>query len=666
MELTAVGYHSRVTAPAPTREKLLHALYEAAEFEHTLMCTYLYAAFSLKSGGEGLSDAQATAVASWRETIVQVAIEEMAHLVSIWNLTSALGGAPRFGRDNFPLAPGNLPASIVVRLAPFSEATLQHFTHIERPATSSEPEGPGFKPSTTFVRGTIGDLDRVTPMIPDYATVGEFYSELAEFLRVFAAQHGDAAAFCGDPALQLSADDSGLAGIRPVVCAKTALAALELIIEQGEGAPGHVEGSHFNRFAAIRDELASLRAADPSFAPAFPAAHNPVLRSPPQPEGRVWIEDPEASRVVDLASSVYGLMMRLLALSYSIEREHPGKRDALDLSMGLMHALVPLGERAARLPAGPSYPGCHAGVSFTALRDAAAFPVGPALPHYVGERVDELIAYAHRLAPDERVARALRILEQLRTRASRAFAEQPVAAALAIAAPAPAIAASAPLGSPPVPTKDGDVETIEGTRIAVIYEGKRCIHSRFCVTGAPQVFLANVQGPWIQPDGIAAERLVEIAHACPSGAIRYRRKDGGPEETAPPVNLISIRERGPYAVHADLKLDGQPPRFRATLCRCGASHAKPFCDGSHNQIGFAATGEPPTTDDTAMLDVRSGELAIEPELDGPLHVRGNVELISGTGRMVARLRQAKLCRCGGSANKPFCDGTHRTNGFRSE
>ena len=59
-----------------TRESLLHALYEAAELEHNLMCTYLYAAFSLKSGTqEGLSATEAEAVARWRQQIMVVAVD---------------------------------------------------------------------------------------------------------------------------------------------------------------------------------------------------------------------------------------------------------------------------------------------------------------------------------------------------------------------------------------------------------------------------------------------------------------------------------------------------------------------------------------------------------------------------------------------------------------
>ena len=58
---------------APSREQLIHSLYEAAELEHNLMCTYLYAAFSLKTAGEGLSDAEVEAVARWKSEIIGVA-----------------------------------------------------------------------------------------------------------------------------------------------------------------------------------------------------------------------------------------------------------------------------------------------------------------------------------------------------------------------------------------------------------------------------------------------------------------------------------------------------------------------------------------------------------------------------------------------------------------
>jgi len=676
-------------SPGPSRESLLAALYEAAELEHNLMCTYLYAAFSLRSGeGEGLSKDESTAVARWRQTIIDVAIDEMGHLAAVWNITAALGGSPRFGRGNFPLDPGMLPAGIVVKLAPFNEAVLQHFIFLERPHDSAEVDGEGFAPELQFKRGT--NRVRLTPMAMDYDTVGTFYATLGDNLRTFVDRLGESTAFCGDPTLQLSDAEVTLTGAKPVICLKTALAAFDAIVQQGEGAREDATGSHYQRFLSIRTELASLKAANPGFSPAFPAAVNPVLRPPLRPQGRVWIENDDAFQTVDIANASYALMLRLLAYSYTLQRPVPQKALCVDLALGLMRAATILAERAARLPAGPSNPGCNAGMSFTALRDAAPVLPGASANVFFAERLAELSGAAAHLARggDDRAVAAARLISNLCKRGAKGFAlngaaaDQPKAAAApapptappsrpainGIPAPAQQASAQRPAttpGSPPTPTVIDGTEHIEGQDLTLLYEGKKCIHARFCVTGAPKVFLANVKGPWISPDGIEVDRLVEIAHACPSGAIRYTRKDGKHDETPPPVNLIAIREAGPYAVRADIRLNGEPAGFRATLCRCGASKNKPFCDGSHHDAGFIASGEPATAK-ADMLAVRDGPLSIDPQLDGPLQVRGNLEITSGTGRVVTRITQTKLCRCGQSNTKPFCDGTHARVGFKSE
>jgi CDGSH-type Zn-finger protein/uncharacterized Fe-S cluster protein YjdI len=644
---------------APSREQLIHSLYEAAELEHNLMCTYLYAAFSLKSEGEGLSEIEAEAVGRWRRVIIDVAIEEMAHLAAVWNITAALGGQPRFGRTNFPLDPGYLPAGIVVKLAPFNSNVLQHFIHLERPVGSTEPEGEGFAYQRPFKRDA-GPLRRLTPMPTDYDTVGVFYDHLGKLLRAFSAEHGDDAAFCGDPALQLSVAELDLGGVKPVLCLKTALQAFDAIVTQGEGASQDSSDSHFQRFAAIRTEYEKLKATNPDFQPAHPAATNPVLRKPPNPEGRVWIEGADATATVDLANSCYQLMLRLLGYAYAIKRPHPEKGVALDLGISLMHACTLLGERAARLPAGPSNPHCNAGMSFTALRDSAPFAQGAAAQRFFVERLGEFAAAGEAMAKsgDPRTISAAKLLADLAARAANQFATagdpQP--------APPPPFHAGA-VGHEET-TKAGGIETVVGEHVTIDFEARRCIHSRQCVTGAPKVFLANVDGPWIHPNAMDAEKLVAIAEVCPSGAIRYRRNDGRPDESPPPVNLAAIREGGPYAVRGDIVLDGKRQGFRMTLCRCGASKNKPFCDGSHHDVNFSASGEPPTGQ-ADMLAVRDGPLNIDPQTDGPLRVRGNLEITAGTGRVVARVQSANLCRCGHSANKPFCDGTHLKVGFKS-
>ncbi|MEI9900729.1 MAG: ferritin-like domain-containing protein [Hyphomicrobium sp.] len=117
-----------------TREELIYLLAEAAAIEQNLMCTYLYAAWSLKRGEEdGLKRDEAEAVQRWRRAILSVAVEEMTHLTLVCNLVSAVGGAPHLSRPNFPVPAGYHPDGVVVALAPFSRAALDHFIYLERP-----------------------------------------------------------------------------------------------------------------------------------------------------------------------------------------------------------------------------------------------------------------------------------------------------------------------------------------------------------------------------------------------------------------------------------------------------------------------------------------------------------------------------------------------------
>ena len=211
----------------------------------------------------------------------------------------------------------------------------------------------------------------------------------------------------------------------------------------------------------------------------------------------------------------------------------------------------------------------------------------------------------------------------------------------------------------------GKVQEYRGEKIVVRFDADKCVHSRHCVLGRPEVFQANVTGAWIKPDNVGVAEVVMTAMACPSGAITYERIDGGPQEAPPPVNLIRVRENGPLAIHADIRIGDAVALQRATLCRCGASKNKPYCDGSHNAAGFLATGEPPVQA-SEPLAVRNGMLVVKPIKDGPLKITGNLELVSGAGRTLNRVRETWLCRCGESKNKPYCDGTHKKTGFKAD
>jgi CDGSH-type Zn-finger protein/uncharacterized Fe-S cluster protein YjdI len=209
-----------------------------------------------------------------------------------------------------------------------------------------------------------------------------------------------------------------------------------------------------------------------------------------------------------------------------------------------------------------------------------------------------------------------------------------------------------------------EIEEVRGKKITIRFAAKKCIHSRHCVLGRPDVFVPNVDGEWIYPDRATPDEVAALAQACPSGAIQYERLDG-PSETPPLVNVVRIRENGPLAFNAQLSIDGKDAGLRATLCRCGASKNKPFCDGSHAAIGFTATGEP-ATKESPTLAIRNGALEITPTLNGSLKVAGPLEIVTGTGRTISRTTETYLCRCGASANKPFCDGSHKRIGFKSE
>ncbi len=93
-----------------------------------------------------------------------------------------------------------------------------------------------------------------------------------------------------------------------------------------------------------------------------------------------------------------------------------------------------------------------------------------------------------------------------------------------------------------------EVENVRGKQVLIQFEAKKCIHSRGCVLGRPDVFVPNVQGEWIHPDAATPDEVAALAQGCPSGAIRYQRLDGGPDESAPIVNLIRVRENGPLAL----------------------------------------------------------------------------------------------------------------------
>ena len=133
-------------------------------------------------------------------------------------------------------------------------------------------------------------------------------------------------------------------------------------------------------------------------------------------------------------------------------------------------------------------------------------------------------------------------------------------------------------------------KTYEADEIVIRFDTKRCIHAAECVHGLPAVFDAD-RRPWIVPDAATASEIVDVVHRCPSGALTYERRDGGQDEAVPSEARIATIPNGPLHVQGSCTVtdhEGTPVQIgpRATLCRCGASRNKPFCDNSHIEAGF--------------------------------------------------------------------------------
>ncbi|HEX9181164.1 MAG TPA: CDGSH iron-sulfur domain-containing protein [Burkholderiales bacterium] len=128
-----------------------------------------------------------------------------------------------------------------------------------------------------------------------------------------------------------------------------------------------------------------------------------------------------------------------------------------------------------------------------------------------------------------------------------------------------------------------------GRQITIHDNRAICAHAGYCTDRLKSVFRMN-QEPWIDADGATTAEIVDTIRLCPSGALSYTL--GGAEhrdqERAP---MVTVTKDGPYAVTGGIELLGvefapDASREHYTLCRCGASKNKPFCDGSHWAVGF--------------------------------------------------------------------------------
>ena len=129
-----------------------------------------------------------------------------------------------------------------------------------------------------------------------------------------------------------------------------------------------------------------------------------------------------------------------------------------------------------------------------------------------------------------------------------------------------------------------------------------CSHAGYCTGNLPQVWRSGVE-PWIDVNGAPKDEVIQVVRQCPSGALSYEESGRRHTEFFEAPEVV-VSRNGPYRVRGGVVLEGVDigegaSREHYTLCRCGHSRNKPFCDGTHWYAGFK--------DDEALTIAPAGE-----------------------------------------------------------
>jgi len=129
-----------------------------------------------------------------------------------------------------------------------------------------------------------------------------------------------------------------------------------------------------------------------------------------------------------------------------------------------------------------------------------------------------------------------------------------------------------------------------GKKITIHKNRGVCAHLGYCGRGLPAVFSPKDK-KGIDPDAASVEEIIEVVNLCPSGSLSYSI-DGIEYRDQEREPRIIVSKDGPLYLEGGIEVVGHEPpgeevsTEHCTLCRCGSSKNKPFCDGTHSDIGF--------------------------------------------------------------------------------
>jgi CDGSH-type Zn-finger protein/truncated hemoglobin YjbI/ferredoxin len=643
------------------REALIYMLCEAAELEHGIMCQYLFAAFSLKQRtDEGLTEGELEAVTRWRRQISHVATQEMLHLALVHNLLTAVGAAPHLARPNLPQPANHYPAGVQLALLPFGEQALRHFMFLERPEGMDLDDANGL--AAAGKAEPLMAVYDIVPRLQDFATVGHLYRSIEQGLAHLTEKFGERWLFVGPPRAQATSANFRWPELVTVSDLASARRAVEEILEQGEGARGHWENAHFGQFVKILDEYQAMRAANPGFDPVRPVIA--VNVRPCEHADVPLITDSVTAHCTDLFNVGYEILLQVLERYFAHTEETDAQLATLaDLTIGLMFQVIrPLGDLITTLPAGPDYPGRTAGPSFELfyendylmphreaawalleerLREAADYaervcaeggqhvgeglaPIGPALT----ELADSLAAHFPDWGSTSRWA-----LDRLASRTGSAAGPE----AEALLARAAELAKSSKQSAP----GDAASQSLAGL-LADVYALTLAAAS----ADAGTVALARLVDSVLRPLADCLPPPEEGIEAGVDERAEERRTGTSFAQRLWEVTKLATR----------LAIAPQAP---AGLLEAAAALQDLACRHAPAQGPDDAGGR--------LAELRNLQAGVEAGIlvspDGPYLVVNAENLRNWLGEQLPATPLMALCRCGGSASKPLCDGTHARTGF---
>jgi CDGSH-type Zn-finger protein/truncated hemoglobin YjbI len=633
------------------REALFYMLCEASELEHGIMCQYLYAAFSLKqSADEGLSAVEAEAVQRWRKHIFHIGAQEMLHLALVQNLLTATGAAPHLSRPNFPQPASHYPAGVHLALVPFGEEALRHFMFLERPEGMDLEDAAGM---AAFAQAAPAAVPRVqvgeiVPRGQDFATVGHLYRSIEAGIAHLAEKLGEDVLFIVPSRAQATQQYFGWPELIAVTDVASAQRAIDEILEQGEGPRGHWRDAHFGQFVAILEEYLQLREANPAFDPVRPVVT--VNVRPSERDTSIPLAtDPITRQVMDLFNVSYEILLLMLQRFFAhTEETDPQLKVLADASVNLMFgAIEPLGDLVTTLPAGQEYPGRTAGPSFELFYESDyVLPHREAAWAVLVERTRQAADFCEPGAPcAPEVGDGLR---QVRANLTEI--------ADALAAHLPARYAPQPPAGPPPAEDPGPL--LAGA--ADYYRtGLAFAASDDPARSGVAVLLTSACQLAQQSDARTVARLVgsvlrPLAEALPAPA------QPAPAQPAPAQPAPAPQESQPSL----WSLAVTATTLRARL---GAAAPPGLLEASAALQDLAVSAAPAGERPQRLADLGQLQRELPPAImtakNGPYLVTNVTVLRTPLGEEVAVPPQLALCRCGASAIKPFCDGSHTTSGF---